>query len=118
MTAVFVDLPTLAEEYEALSAVSIPLTRERLASAREVLASALARGARADRLLTKADAALGLAEPGSDFDFLVRDLLVLQRELFTIQVHLTSSAQLLMRTNIGLTAAATLAACTPGEDTE
>lgn len=107
----YVDLPTLAAEFDALCDVAGPMTSERLALVREHAATAVARLMRLGDILARAEDDLGVSDAGNDFDFLVRDLLATQRDLFTAQTHVTASMQLLMRTNIALTAAATLAGC-------
>lgn len=114
----FVDLPALADEYEELSEVAVPLTTERFALARTYVAEAAARLAAADHTLALAEAAMRTSEPGSDFDFLVRDLLALQRTLHNAQGLVTSSMQVLVRTNISLTAACTVAVAERGEESE
>ena len=108
-TCVVVDLPALAAEFVALADVAVPMTSERLAVVRAGVAAAIGRLLKLDRTFDLVEQALEVGEPGNDFDFAVRDLLGAQRDLHSAQTHITCAAQLLMRTNIALTAAATIA---------
>jgi hypothetical protein len=107
----YVDLPALAEEFDALCDVAGPLTAQRLAVARDHVAVATARLVQLDISLARATDDLEVSDAGNDYDFLVRNLLAVQQDISAAQAQVTASMQLLMRTNIALTAAATLAAC-------
>lgn len=106
-----VDLPALAAEFMALADVVAPMTAERLAVARENIAAAVARLVSLDRVFTGIEQTLEVGEPGSDFDFAVKDLLAVSGELSAAQTQVVATAALLVRTNISLTAAATIEAC-------
>jgi hypothetical protein len=106
-----VDLPALAAEFMALADVVTPMTTERLHLARVSIASAVRRLTGLERVFAAIESTLDVGEPGSDFDFAVKDLLAVSADLSTAQGQVSSTAALLVRTNISLTAAATIAAC-------
>lgn len=106
-----VDLPALAAEFMALADVVAPMTAERLAVARAGIAGAIKRLAGLDRVFTLIQQTLDVAEPGSDFDFAVKDLLAVSGDLSAAQSQVCATAALLVRTNISLTAAATIETC-------
>ena len=99
-----VDLPALAAEFMALADVVAPMTAERLAVARAGIAGAIKRLAGLDRVFNAIEQTLEVGEPGSDFDFAVKDLLAVSSELSAAQAQVVSTAALLVRTNISLTA--------------
>lgn len=105
-----IDLPALAEEYDALADIAGPMTSQRLTEARGIVSRVHSLAGEADGKFGRALAALVHGEPGTDYDFLVRDLLELQGFLCRAQTQLASSMRLLMRANISLTAACTMAA--------
>ena len=111
MSPVVVDLPALAAEHESLSTLAGPLTAQHLTAARSVVSAIQRAAGDLDKKFGGALSGVEHGEPGTDFDFLVGDLLDLQGRLTHAQVEVTSSMQLLMRANISYTAACTLAAC-------
>lgn len=111
MSPVVVDLPALAEEHASLSVLAGPLATQHLTAARTAVSAIQKLAADLDKKFGGALSAVEHGEPGTDFDFLVGDLLDLQGRLTHAQVEVTSSMQLLMRANISYTAACTLAAC-------
>lgn len=112
----FVDLPSLAAEFDALADVVAPMTSDRLTVARSGIASAIRRLTLLDRVFAKVELAIEIGDPGSDFDFAVRDLLGVSSDLSAAQGQVSAAAALLVRTNIALTAAATIAACENGSE--